>query len=214
MTLIPTSRDLEVARALCHCVRYFSLRQVRTCWWENCSERAGGMEARIRKLVENGWLGKATVLAKPIPILDGPIYCWSPGDLEPNFGKAAWKAQSRWTLPAKSTTIIYAGRKATHNYLGTRPRKVKQIFQVTHDLGLAEVYLLTRRLRPELARSWVGEGKHRFKKPRMKNADAYIFPEDTWPPKLIIEFAGCYPKKRIEQFHAFCVKQHLSYELW
>lgn len=172
------------------------------------------MEARIRKLVENDWLGKATVVARPTPVLDAPIYCWSPGEREPNFGKSAWKAQSRWTLAPKSTTIIYAGRRATQNYLGTRPRKVKQIFQVTHDLGLAEVYLLTRRLRPELAKSWVGEGKHRFKKPRMKNADAFIFAGDTWPPKLVIEFAGCYPKKRIEQFHAFCVEQNLSYELW
>ncbi len=214
MTLLPTNRDLDMAHALCHCVRYFSLRQIREFWWENCSEGARGTEARIRKLVESDWLGRATVVARPIPRLKAPIYCWKPGEPDPSFGKAAWKAQSRWILPARSTTVIYAGRKATHNFLGTRPRKVRQIFQVTHDLGLAEVYLLTRRQRPELAGLWVGEGKHRFKKPRMKNADAYIFESDTWPPKLVVEFAGCYPKKRIEQFHAFCVKQDLSYELW
>ena len=42
---------------------------------------------------------------------------------------------------------------------GRRPAGVSRPFQVSHDLGVTEMFLAVRRLRPELASEWVDEDR-------------------------------------------------------
>lgn len=213
-TLRLTPRDLEIIRVLCLCVRYLSMDQLRRGWWQTNSRAALAAEARIRKLVKAEWLGKSSLLARPIPKIDGPLYVWHPGDRVPDFGHFAWRAKSRWKSPPVMTSVIYAGPKASRFYVGTRPRKVRQIYQLTHDLGVAEVYLHFKDSRPAEAANWCGEATNPFRKRHVKNADVYIYPEHKWPPKLVVDFAGAYPKSRIQALHDYCSKNQLAYELW
>lgn len=172
------------------------------------------MENRLRKLVQINWLGTASCLARPMPELDGPLYAWHPGKSEPDFGHYAWLANKRWDRPPVMTKLYFAGRRAAHQYLGTRPRRVRQIYQLTHDLGVSEVYLYFKAHRKEEVSAWYGESVNPFRKPRIKNADVYIFPTLKWPPKLVVDFAGAYPKSRIQALHQYCVENNLAYELW
>ena len=214
MTTQLTSRDLEILHALTHCVRLFSIRQIAYGWWKSASTNSTALRDRIRILAESSWVRRGTVFARPLPLIEQPLFTWRPREPAPAFDALAWKSQSRWTAAAKSIPVIVASNKASRRFLGRNARGIRQGFQTTHDLGLAQVYLRFRELFPEMIPQWRGERMIAHLRRRKKVPDAVIADEMLWPPILVVEFAGEYDARRLRQFHHVCVKEQLSYQLW
>lgn len=208
-----TQRDQEILRALTLSVRLFSYDQARGHWWPD-DETGALARRRFRQLAENGWLSRAAVMSRPLPKLEQPIRRWSPGLARPDFGADAWQAQNRWTGAAQKVSVIVAADKASLTWTGKKARGIRQGFQLTHDLGMAEVFLRFRGNRPELAARWQGEERLASRRRGKKLPDAVIVGETDWPPELVIEFAGAYGKDRLQKFHTFCEREAIAYELW
>lgn len=214
VTLRLTARDIDLLRSLSNCVRLFSIEQIQSFWWPDTSQKSGVVEKRINKLVDGEWLNRSVILARPVPIFPQPICKWNPGTQLPNFGKCAWLTKSRWAEGHRQIYVVSAGRKASHLFAGVRPRGIRQPFQLTHDLGLSQVYLQYRIHLPAKASKWIGERGIAFRRKKGKIPDAIIGDAGAWPPELIIEFAGSYGKDRLLQFHKFCERESIPYELW
>lgn len=209
-----TLRDLEILHALTHCVRLFSLQQVSVSWWKFATKNSTALRDRIRILAECGWVRRGTVFARPLPPIERPLFTWRPREPAPKFDAIAWIAQSRWTAAAKSISVIVASDKSSRHFFGRRARGIRQGFQTTHDLGVAEVYLRFREQFPSQISEWRGERMIAHLRRRKKIPDAVIADEALWPPKLVVEFAGEYSARRLRQFHHICVKEQLPYQLW
>ena len=209
-----TLRDLEILHALTHCVRLFSIQQIFRSWWSNSSDKSTAVRDRIRTLNKDGWICRANVFVRPLPEIQKPLFVWQPKQLSPSCHTIAWRSQCRWTRAAESTAVIVASDKASRHFFGKKARGLRQGFQTAHDLGVAEVYLQFRNDRPKLLPLWRGERMIAPLRRRRKVPDAVIADETLWPPQLVVEFAGAYSAERIEQFHRFCAKESLAYELW
>ncbi len=214
MTTQLTLRDFQILHALTHCVRLFSVDQIRRCWWSEISEDSTVVRDRIRLLARADWVRRARAFARPLPKISEPLFAWQPHKPVPPFDAIAWKAQSRWAEPPKSISVVVASNKACRRLLGRQARGLRQGFQTTHDLGVAEVFLRFQQSRPEFAPLWRGERVIAHLRRRLKVPDAVIADESLWPPKLVVEFAGAYSAQRLREFHHFCVKERLQYEIW
>lgn len=214
MNLKLTDRDLDILKSLSCCVRLFSIQQVQSLWWPDASLQSGAVQKRINKLADAKWLKRSVILARPIPVMNDAICSWKPGNASPDFGKCAWKAKCRWTEGTRQIRVVSADRKASQLFAGVKPRGIRQPFQLTHDLGLSQVYLQFRIQCPDKAAKWIGERGIAFRRKKGKIPDAVIGNVGAWPPELIVEFAGSYGKDRLLQFHKFCEHEGISYELW
>ncbi|MCA9078705.1 MAG: hypothetical protein KDA93_27015 [Planctomycetaceae bacterium] len=83
----------------------------------------------------------------------------------------------------------------------------------SHDLLMAEVYLLYRKQLPELATAWVGEDALPLAQRGVKNPDAFLF-DESHTPRRVIESAGSYSQKQVETLHRYCTDARIPYELW
>lgn len=214
MPLCLTSRDSEILDHLSMSVRLFSLDQIARAWWGDSEDPRKLADERILRLARAGWVERYSVLARPIPEITAPVVCWRPGQSPADFGKVAWRVQSRWKKGPRKCLVVVASDRTTKSRLGKSARGIRQYFQLTHDLGVAETFLRFRETRPEEATLWRGEGMIASLRRQRKVPDAIISGDAIWPPKLIVEFAGDYARNRIEVFHWFCEKERLAYELW
>ena len=214
MPLRLTSRDSEILDHLSMSVRLFSLDQIARAWWGDSEDPRKLADERILRLARAGWVERYSVLARPIPEITAPVVCWRTGQSPADFGKVAWQVQSRWKKGPRKCLVVVASDRTTKSRLGKSARGIRQYFQLTHDLGVAETFLRFRETRPEEATLWRGEGMIASLRRQRKVPDAIISGVAIWPPKLIVEFAGDYARNRIEVFHWFCEKERLAYELW
>lgn len=209
-----TMRDLEILHALTHCVRVLSVDQIRRGWWSSTTEDSTAVRDRLRLLARSGWISRASILTQPLPKMDEPLAVWWPGQVSPPFDAIAWTTKKRWRAPARSTPVVLASDKAARRFFGRQARGLRQAFQATHDLGLSEVYLHFRKARTSLLPLWRGERQIASLRRRRKVPDAVIADASLWPPQVVIEFAGMYSAERMRNFHSFCVRESLPYELW
>jgi hypothetical protein len=214
MPLRLTSRDSEILDHLSTSVRLFSLDQIARAWWGNSEDPQKLADERMLRLARAGWVERYSVLVRPLPKITAPVACWRPGKSAADFGKVAWRVQSRWKKGSRKCLVVVASDRTTKSRLGKSARGIRQYFQLTHDLGVAETFLRFRETRPEEATLWRGEGMIASLRRKRKVPDAIISGDTIWPPKLIVEFAGAYARRRIEVFHWFCEKERLAYELW
>ena len=214
MSLRLTSRDCEILDHLSTAVRLFSLDQIAHAWWRGSVDPRKLADERIRQLARAGWVERFSVLARPMPKITAPVACWRPGQLAADFGKIAWRVQSRWKKGPRRCLVVVASNRTTKSRTGKQARRIKQYFQLTHDLGVAETFLRFKETRPEEATLWKGEGIISPLRRKKKVPDAIIAGDSIWPPRLVVEFAGAYARERIEVFHWFCEKEQLAYELW
>ncbi len=214
MSLRLTSRDCEILDHLSTAVRLFSLDQIARTWWRDSVDQARLAEDRIRLLAHAGWVERYSVLVRPMPEIVAPVACWQPGLRPADFGQIAWRVQSRWKNGPRKCLVVVASSRATKLRTGKPARKIKQYFQLTHDLGVAETFLRFRETRPTEATLWKGEGIISPLRRKKKVPDAIIAGDFIWPPRLVVEFAGSYSRERIQVFHWFCEKEQLAYELW
>ncbi|MEZ6033137.1 MAG: hypothetical protein R3C17_08605 [Planctomycetaceae bacterium] len=214
MSLRMTSRDSEILDHLSTAVRLFSLDQIAHAWWGDSGDPRKLAEERIRKLARAGWVERYSVLVRPMPKITAPVACWRPGQLAADFGKIALQVQSRWKNGPRKCLVVVASGRTTKSRIGKPARGIRQYFQLTHDLGVAETFLRFKETRPEEATLWKGEGIISPLRRKKKVPDAIIAGDSIWPPRLVVEFAGAYARERIEVFHWFCEKEQLAYELW
>ena len=214
MPLQLTARDSEILDHLSTAVRLFSLDQIARTWWADSIHQRKQAAERMRQLARAGWVARYSVLVRPMPAIIAPVACWRPGQVPSDFGKTAWRVRSRWKTGPRKCLVVVASSRTTKSHTGKPARGIRQYFQLTHDLGLAETFLRFRETRPTEATLWKGEGMISALRSKRKVPDAVIAGDSIWPPRLVVEFAGAYARERIEVFHWFCEREQLAYELW
>lgn len=208
-----TDRDDRILWTLTHRLRVLSVRQIAQSWWDDPSSR--GARSRIRQLSDAGLVEVMPTMAHPEIELTAPVLTWRPGGTEPNFGAVAYRLKSRWNQAPISTALVYATRVAVRMFGGFTGGRGPRPSEATHDLHLAQVFLLFQRANPTLAKRWCSEaeqyaeGKGRGE----RLPDAIIRGRRGGePPAQIIEFGGAYSRAKLIEFHhalsAFC------YEVW
>ena len=214
MAIRLTPRDFEILGALTTAVRVMTVSQIGRGWWSTSSDPVTDARHRIRLLCTAGFLRIAKVLAMPLPQITAPLTSWKPGDSEPDCGNLSWMARSRWRHGAKQIQIVMPSGRGARLFSGKSAPALSRHFQMTHDLGLAEVFLAFRSQRPHLIPAWRGEASYRHLRRNRKIPDAVITSSDLWPPIIAVEFAGAYSRERVRKFHYFCQQERLAYELW
>ena len=92
-SFILCDRDQEILVALTQKVRILGLRQIAEHWY--AGDRAN-TRRRMRILTAAGLLARATVMARPLPVLLTPVATWKPGESTPDAGVISHRLKSRW----------------------------------------------------------------------------------------------------------------------
>lgn len=209
-----TPRDDEILKTLALKVRVLSLSQIAAAWWTPTPGGQASARRRLAALVNARLLLSLPIQARPLPPIEAPFVCWRPGRSAPDFGALAWKLQSRWTRPPRRTTVYFASKRGANQYGGRLRGEIKREFQVTHDLGVAQVYLNLLRANPDAAAQWVGEDMLRYSHPKDKIPDAVLLSARGESPRLVVEFGGSYDVDRLKKFHRHCAARALPYEIY
>lgn len=207
-----TTRDREILEVLTLRVRLLTAPQIARTWWSG--ENAGkGAARRLRDLETLGMLERFTVYAHPELPLSGPVYCWTPGDLAPNFGALSYRLTSRWKEAHRPAPAVIA-TKAAANYFGGHGAKRPKRVEENHDVHQAAVFLALRAQSPDLVRTWRAEAAIRRSRPDApgeKLPDAIITVNGS---EKIIDFGGSYSAAKLEGFHEWAEQRGTAYELW
>lgn len=204
-----TDRDFTVLRALSLQVRLFGQRQLADSLWAGDIANA---RRRLHRFVEMGLIRRSVVMARPLPELLRPVFVWQPGQEDPDVSQIAFQLQSRWRYRALRSTVIYLPTEITVNHFGGR-NKALMSTQVSHDLGVSEVWLWFCCNHPSYANAWRGENQITDNEPGQSLPDA-ILVDSTDQPAMLIEFGGDYEVDRITAFHDDAVLRGLPYQIW
>lgn len=203
-------RDLEILEVLSRRVRMLSLDQVAATWWGGTRNATANASRRLAALEGRGLVRRARAMAHDLPELEEPLVTWRPGDRTPYLPAVAYRLERRWSSPVRPTVLVSATRSAG-SWLGGGGGRRPRESEISHDLGLAALYLRFRGEAPDRAANWVPE-------------DLFVPGElDGFVPDAIvregerptlIEFAGAYKKERLQKLHASCEQAAFPYELW
>ncbi|MFO0887923.1 MAG: hypothetical protein U0790_02130 [Isosphaeraceae bacterium] len=208
-----TERDREILRDLTTKIRLLTFSQLAGNFWPQGESGRVNARRRLGELVSRELLEKVQVVSHPLLELAAPIVAWRPGMPAPDAGEISHRLISRWQAEPREMTVYLAGRKAIALFGASALGEIKNRYQVTHDLHVSEVYLYFRRTAPELARAWVGEEILAPSRKDQKLPDA-ILHDAEGRPRLVVEFGGKYPARRVAAFHGDCEIRGLPYELW
>jgi hypothetical protein len=210
-TLLLTDRDRSKLDVLTRKVRALSLRQVADHYYDG--ERANARR-RLRQLVAAGLLVRATVIARPLPVLLGPVVVWQPGEPAPAAGVVSNQLKARWqNRPARACRVVLATAHAAHLTGGRASGQLPRDTQATHDLGVAAVYLHFRRTDARRAAAWRGEDVMAATRQGQKCPDAFLV-DAAGTVQAVVEFGGAYDPDRVRAFHLDCADRGLPYEVW
>lgn len=204
-----TDRDVIVLRALSLQVRLFGQRQLADALWAGDIANA---RRRLHRFVEMGLVRRSVVMARPLPELLAPVFVWQPGTDDPDVRQIAFQLQSRWRYRALRSTVIYLPTERTVNHFGGRNKAVLSA-QVSHDLGVSEVWLWFFCNHPSYAKAWRGENLITDGEPGQALPDAVLLDSND-EPVMLIEFGGDYEADRIAAFHDDAVLRGLPYQIW
>lgn len=208
-----SDRDASILLALALKVRCFDSTLVAKAWWEGTSKADSGASQRLRALVREKWLCSASMFAHDLPDLKTPLVVWEPGTGQPDFGPIAYRLKTRFDEPAKVRAIYWASAKTMTRFGGGQVRRPRSS-EVSHDLGLAAVYLTLLKSNPDRAKQWVSEAKilARGTSLGVKVPDAVL--REGNGKVTAIEFGGEYSKAKLIAFHRYCEAEGEGYELW
>ena len=213
-----TERDIEIVEMLTHQLRVLAVQQIAETWWPDAKNATRLADSRIRKLQEAGWLERHIGLSHPLLKLSAPIFSWTLGDPDPNFGAISYRLKKRWTKPPVETPFVIATKAAADQWVGYGGRLPRRT-ETTHDLHMAAVFLLMREQRPELVETWVSEaelasrhpGKWKTDKYEQKVPDAMVATDDG---PIVIDFGGSYSAEKLRVFHEYAPPEIIGYEIW
>lgn len=209
-----TERDQEIFEVLSRRVRVLSLSQIIRTWWgADCSTNESAHQ-RLSLLCAQGMLASRQVVARQLGRLVSPVAAWQPRMKMPDLGAIAWQLSKRWSIAPTRATIFYATAKCARLFGGRRKGNISRAFQLSHDLGVAEIFLNLRRVRPWLVRRWIDEDRFAPARRREKLPDAVLASSIEAVPDLVLEFAAGYNKSRLQEFHDDNEMRGLAYEIW
>lgn len=205
-----TSRDLLIQATLVVKVRVMSAHQITTTFFGG---NFAGANRRLRKLVAAGILVRHRLIARTVAISD-PLCSWHPGEPAPHFESVARIINRRWVRQATRPTTVFMAAERFSGQVGRRAQgRLAHPLQVSHDLGLASVYLHLLTTSPTRALRWWGEDNLLRSQRRKPTPDALIMSADATPEQAI-EFGGLYDAKRYQRFHTYCFNRELPYEIY
>jgi hypothetical protein len=207
-----TGRDQDILETLTLRVRTLSAAQIADHWFGGQIDSVGSANRRLKQLEIAGLLHRLEMFARPLPKLNQPMTRWVPGDAEPELGNLSYQLVKRWNRPASMTRICIATKTAgtlCGGHGGRRPRNS----EASHDLGLASVFLRHIANNAQAAANWLSEESLRYRGfgDHMRLPDAMV--EDD-RGSTIIEFGGAYSAQKLRDFHGFCQREGLAYEIW
>lgn len=153
---------------------------------------------RLRRLERKSVIESRKVLAAKLPRIERPIAVFKPGEVLPDCGSISSRARSRWNSVPVTSIRVYAANTIGRALLGREPVKPPKDVQATHNLGLAETFLMFRRRWPVLTkRCWRGESEYAGERGRfVKVEDAMLVRGGK--PLLLVDFIGAYRKDRVK----------------
>lgn len=186
---------------------------------ERLAKACGANQSRsIQRLIDNGYLTEVQSAA-PILSLDKPLYRWRPGDKDcDSFGQVCWKAKSRMMgdKVELAQQILMATKKAADAFGGCGG-KLRQPFQVAHDLGTASVFVAkVKQLKITNCDGWVGEDiiRRYYRDFRIRKIPDAAF-LDRGQLQSVVDFVGRdYTKQTLTRFHLYWSRRQIPYELW
>lgn len=206
-----TDRDREILRALAVFVRLFCLRQLAEFWFGD--DRANARR-RLSQLIMQGLVARLPVRARPLPTLEQPVISWNPGEPAPDFAQAAYRMRSRWIRrPVKTLSAYIATERTARMFGGRGGGELKNGFQATHDLGVAQVWLQLAESNPAWAEAWRGEDVMAHTRRGQKLPDGFIVNKSN-DVVCVFEFGGAYDQQRVREFHDDCHDRRLPYRMW
>jgi hypothetical protein len=199
---------------LCVCVRLLSREQ---------AMRLSGIRDRanyrrlIRGLRAAGLLDEVTVWAKPVPLMQEPIFAYDPAtdSRNPDLAKVLSRARLRWAgSSAAPVPCIIAGKRAERLYGVERSRSLSKPLQCSHDLALSECLNAKREAGRIEVEDWQGEDFTCFRLGDIK-PDAVLVGDAEHEPRAVIEVVGAdYREHRLIAIHRDCVRNGIPLEYW
>lgn len=206
-----TDRDAELLSILSLRVRILSHEQIVRTWWRASPHAA---LPRLGQLRQRGLLRERAASVIRIGERLLPLAVWSPGEPVPEFGPLAWALRKRWSSPVQPTTVYFATTLCARLFGGVRLGQVPRAFHVSHDLGVAEMFLALRRQRPAAVSLWIDEDRLAPLRRGEKLPDAVLASGPSSDILCVLEWGGLYSKKRLTSFHLDCEGRGLPYEIW
>lgn len=210
MSLRLHSRDLLLLESLALRIRLIGQRQAAEAFWGG---HLANTRRRLQQLVQAEMLTRAVVNAQPLPELAAPIVRWQPGQPMPDSNRTAFQLRNRWRYRSLRPTVVYFPTASTIAHFGGRDRSQSLLTQVTHDLGVAAVWLRFAQDKNTASAVWVGEDILAPSRVGQKLPDA-AFVDQHGEPTLLIEFGGSYGPSRVSDFHDDAAARGLPYQLW
>lgn len=192
-------------------VRVITDRQTAAKFYPGTARPIRVARTAFDRLKRRGLVETLTAMVHPEPMLEGPVLDWRPGDPLPNFDRIAWKLQSRWTEPLVRTTVAWATTKAKQAQGALSRGRGPRAKEITHDIGVSQVYFHLCRHHPELAEHWIGEDELRAQGRTDDIPDAIIaLPEGQ---HISIDFGGAYSARKLRTIHQNYAPQG-RYQIW
>lgn len=193
-------------------VRALSVAQIAQTWWPGRRDALALARSRVKELQRDGLAEILSLTAHPEIPLEGPLARWSPKEPASDFGELSHKLKSRWTMAPESVAAVIATREAGHWFGGSGGRAPRPS-EATHDLHVGALFLKLRAEDPALTAAWTSEatlyGAGEGRGDRLP--DAMIVRRSG---RRVIEFGGAYSKSKLIEFHDFCQRRNLPYEVW
>ncbi len=176
-------------------LRVLTAEQVAISWFQHTKHPLRSAMSCLRNMADRNEIQLDTAMLHPEIDLTEPLLDWIPGGDEPDFGRLAWRAKSRFTKPPRRTCLILPGSR-----LGAvgKLRRLRAT-ETQHDVMVASILLnfsrndstvIDRWSHEDLIRTRFGTGE--------KRPDAILLEGNT---EVFIECAGCYPKSKLKAVH-------------
>ena len=179
-----------------------------------CADRRWS-RTNTAELVQCQLLSEVRVSLAAPPGRRTPLATWQPGDRCPDCGAIAWQGRQRIRQTRPRRLRVYCATHHAANLVGGIGGKLRQPWQLQHDLGVTAVYLHLRRDAPERAEHWISEDLYRQQygqKRGEKIADGFVV-SSGGVIQQVMEFVGDYSAGQLREFHAYWSRRRTAYEL-
>lgn len=204
--------ERSILRALALQVRLMTRDQIARIWFADTPTPNQFAEETVRRLEDAGLLRREIVEAHPLLSLEETLLAWTPYEGMPSeevLQDISRIAIDRWELAEQPVEVFVATRDASHLFGAFHCESSSKHCEATHDLHVAEVFVRYSLRQPACAVKWLGESafpKLGFEIHRMKDPDAFIV-DEAGSIQRVVEFAGKYDVKHLEDFHHHCAGQ-------
>lgn len=206
-----TLRDLEVVRALVHCVAIFTEAQILDAWWPRTAAGQKNGRRRLYALVRANILARQIVVAKRFDKVRG-LHHILPTDPPPDFNSLARNSRESWAIE-QSPAAIYSATQRAADVFGGRARTGVFSHTISHSLGVSAIYLTVRSLWPDMLQGWQGEHLCKSSEYREAQPDAFIT-DDEGQRVIAFEFAADYPPSRFKRLDDTLRSKQLPYMIF